>query len=407
MLKKVCLCIIFIFMMLSITSFVEAADQVIVFEDSAMYQKVKSELDRQAISYVSYDNTNKSITMTEVNIDRVTLLNISNNSINSLAGIEKFTKLWHLYATNNNISSISPLKNLTRLDTILLSNNNISDISDFENLTNLTELQINDNRITDVSVLSNLQNLNRVFLSNNLVADISFVDDLSSLSLLVIKDNNVSITLPDLNKNENKTIAFPSIFKYAKIQGSSVYTSDDLTLTNCTISGNNIVLNTSNTGNIVAKIKINSGNAEGTTYTINYTVKGTNTEPTLNKIEITKAPNKTNYTIGEKFDKTGMIVTAIYSDGTQKEITNYTISPNSTLTKNDSKITVSYTEDGITETITYNINVKESSSNNPPPVNQPPKELPKAGIVNSILLGITITSIAGLISYIRYKKYNF
>ena len=48
----------------------------------------------------------------------------------------------------------------------------------------------------------------------------------------------------------------------------------------------------------------------------------------LSQIKITRKPAKTNYTVGEKFDKTGMEITAIYSDGTSKVIDNYTFKSN-------------------------------------------------------------------------------
>lgn len=44
-------------------------------------------------------------------------------------------------------------------------------------------------------------------------------------------------------------------------------------------------------------------------------------------IMIRRYPDKTNYYVGETFDPTGMIVSAIYSDGSYKDITDYTIDP--------------------------------------------------------------------------------
>jgi len=49
-------------------------------------------------------------------------------------------------------------------------------------------------------------------------------------------------------------------------------------------------------------------------------------DPTVESIAITKNPDKMEYAVGEKFDPTGMIVTATYSDGTKKEVTGYTVS---------------------------------------------------------------------------------
>ena len=85
---------------------------------------------------------------------------------------------------------------------------------------------------------------------------------------------------------------------------------------------------------------------------------------TLTNIEITKMPNKTVYEEGEKFDPTGMEVTATYSDNTRAVITNYTYSPTGSLKTTDKKVTISYTEDNITKTAEINITVNGT----PPPV---------------------------------------
>ena len=87
------------------------------------------------------------------------------------------------------------------------------------------------------------------------------------------------------------------------------------------------------------------------------------TKSVLKEIKIENPPLKTEYTEGEKFDKTGMVVVAIYSDGTSKEITSYTISPQEELKKENEYITISYIEDGVTKTTQQKINVKEKTEN--------------------------------------------
>ena len=44
-------------------------------------------------------------------------------------------------------------------------------------------------------------------------------------------------------------------------------------------------------------------------------------EVVLTEIKVTTQPTKTTYEVGEKFDKTGMVVTAVYSDKTEKAVT--------------------------------------------------------------------------------------
>ena len=79
------------------------------------------------------------------------------------------------------------------------------------------------------------------------------------------------------------------------------------------------------------------------------------TKNKVEKVEITKLPNKTQYSVGEKFDATGMVVKATYLDGTEKEITDYKITKTESLKIGDTTITIEY--EGITSNI--DITVKE------------------------------------------------
>ena len=116
------------------------------------------------------------------------------------------------------------------------------------------------------------------------------------------------------------------------------------------------------TGSLTAKDKRVIITYKGKTTTISISVK--KIEKVLERLEITAPPSKTTYKEGEKFDSTGMVVTAIYSDGTREIITNYNCFPVVELTTSNDKITVSYTYQGKTVTQTYAIEVKAKQSNN-------------------------------------------
>ena len=66
---------------------------------------------------------------------------------------------------------------------------------------------------------------------------------------------------------------------------------------------------------------------------------------TVDHIEITTPPTKTVYKGGDKFDPTGMVVTAVYKDGTSEPITNYSIFHGDKLTKGQEYVTIQY-DDG-------------------------------------------------------------
>ena len=65
-------------------------------------------------------------------------------------------------------------------------------------------------------------------------------------------------------------------------------------------------------------------------------------EPTITDIQLMMGAEKEEYVVGETFDKTGIVLTAIYSDGTRKEITDYTIDKTGPLTLSDTEVTITY-----------------------------------------------------------------
>ena len=85
------------------------------------------------------------------------------------------------------------------------------------------------------------------------------------------------------------------------------------------------------------------------------------TEIQLDKIEISKAPDKVVYVEGENFDKTGMEILATYSDLSTKTINNYEVLEGTNLYYGQNKVTISYTENEITKTVDQAITVNRAN----------------------------------------------
>lgn len=174
------------------------------------------------------------------------------------------------------------------------------------------------------------------------------------------------------------------------------------------ISGNTIKANVEGTNNNQTE------NQDTNTQTPSTTV-------TLSSITITKTPTRNTYLEGEKFDKAGMVITATYSDGTKKEITNYTISPSVALKTTDTKVVIYYTENGVTKTVEQKVTVTaKGTSNNTGNTNgtgsgtnnkdkdttiKNDTKLPQTGVT---LLSLTVIGlmVVAIISKVRYGKYK-
>ena len=128
-------------------------------------------------------------------------------------------------------------------------------------------------------------------------------------------------------------------------------------------------------------------------------------EVVLKEIKIKTPPVKTEYMEGEKFDKTGMVIIAIYSDEATKEIISYTISPQVELKKENDCITISYTEDGETKSVIQKIRVNEVKQNQIDNTISS-NALPNTGKLIGIILIIVLVGILIIFNYINIKKYK-
>lgn len=63
----------------------------------------------------------------------------------------------------------------------------------------------------------------------------------------------------------------------------------------------------------------------------------------IEKLEVTQKPNKTTYIAGEKFDPSGMVITATYVNGMTRDVTDYVAFSQEELTAQDTTFTVAFT----------------------------------------------------------------
>ena len=95
-------------------------------------------------------------------------LDLNDNLIKNLSGIEKFSNLVHLKLNNNQITSIKELRQLKQLQNLSLSNNNISDLRELNNIVNVRHVDFSGNKnIEEIpESLNNLANLETLKLWN-------------------------------------------------------------------------------------------------------------------------------------------------------------------------------------------------------------------------------------------------
>lgn len=81
----------------------------------------------------------------------------------------------------------------------------------------------------------------------------------------------------------------------------------------------------------------------------------------LTSIEVTSNPSVMSYEYGDTLQTTGMVVTAHYSDGATSAVSGYQCSPTQLTAVGSQQITVTYSENTVTQTTTFNVTVNRKS----------------------------------------------
>ncbi|PSS08575.1 hypothetical protein M430DRAFT_186971 [Amorphotheca resinae ATCC 22711] len=135
-----------------------------------------------------YDNLIAHIRGLE-SLTQLTNLDLSFNKIKHIKKIDHLVHLTDLYFVQNKIQTIENLDGLTRLRNLELAANRIREIQNLEHLTALEELWLGKNKITHLKGLDTLQNLKILSIQSNRIRTISGLDNLPNLEELYISHN--------------------------------------------------------------------------------------------------------------------------------------------------------------------------------------------------------------------------
>ncbi|EEQ86301.2 hypothetical protein RJZ56_002946 [Blastomyces dermatitidis] len=114
------------------------------------------------------------------------------NRIQKIEGLDGLKVLRNLELAANRIREIENLDDLTALEELWLGKNKITEIKNIDALTNLKIISLPSNRLTTISGLSNLQNLEELYVSHNAITAISGLENNTNLRVLDISSNQIS-----------------------------------------------------------------------------------------------------------------------------------------------------------------------------------------------------------------------
>ena len=115
-------------------------------------------------------------------------LDVSNNLLNNISGLENVINYENLYLGNNSINDVSAIDNIqTGLINLDLSFNDIIRVPNLNNFTDLNNVYFNNNiNLEDISGLNSLRNINILNLQNTKVSDLADIKDMVSLNELLL-----------------------------------------------------------------------------------------------------------------------------------------------------------------------------------------------------------------------------
>ncbi|KKZ65922.1 adenylate cyclase [[Emmonsia] crescens] len=114
------------------------------------------------------------------------------NRIQKIEGLDGLKELRNLELAANRIRDIENLDDLTALEELWLGKNKITEIKNIDALTNLKIISLPSNRLTSISGLSNLPNLEELYVSHNAITAISGLENNTNLRVLDISNNQIS-----------------------------------------------------------------------------------------------------------------------------------------------------------------------------------------------------------------------
>lgn len=119
----------------------------------------------------------------------IRIVDLSNNGLTKLDGIQFLKNLTELNAENNQLVDITNVGHLSELRKLELGSNLISNIGVcLAGLKNLTLLSIENNKLTTLSCFSELENLLELYVGENLIDDLKEIRNLSNLKKLLVMD---------------------------------------------------------------------------------------------------------------------------------------------------------------------------------------------------------------------------
>lgn len=311
------------------------------FPDSNLYNAIKNgsaflSTSREILDgmIVRYDDETNEIIMLKNKVEQIRNLTLNNKNITDISGIENFINIEDIsLGRNQNLENIEQLKYFNKLKNVYIYQTKVDDIGELLNKESINTISLDrsDNEIIRT-------NKNIIELPKFIYQSLTMQENVNADAYIFYEvEYSDEINSYWCTNQENK---------------SNIEVNLDTEKQIATIELDKEVTEEKEVGIRKIEITIRGGKTDKSCYEVCYEV-----EAELQNLEITKEPTKLNYAQGQNFEEAGMIITAIYNDGSSKEITDYVVEDGENLTGERNYVTITYTDNEITKTVKQQIKV--------------------------------------------------
>ncbi len=120
-------------------------------------------------------------------------LHLEHNAVTDqyIPALGTLTNLESLNLSYNSITSLAPLSGCIKLNSLVADNNKLTNLTGVSDLSLLTHLSVDYNKLTDVSILSKCTALTNLSIANNSITDISALSTLTNMEIFDFSSNQV------------------------------------------------------------------------------------------------------------------------------------------------------------------------------------------------------------------------
>uniref|UniRef100_A0A0K0F6B8 Protein phosphatase 1 regulatory subunit 7 n=1 Tax=Strongyloides venezuelensis TaxID=75913 RepID=A0A0K0F6B8_STRVS len=144
-----------------------------------------------SLKYLSL-RQNLLVEIPELDIPNLETLDLYDNQITAIKGLDKLTKLRVLDLSQNRIIKIEGLQNLVNLEELFLTYNKIKQIEGLENNIKLTQLELGCNRISKIENISHLTCMKKLHLGKNKIKVMEGFETMTQLEILGLAANRIT-----------------------------------------------------------------------------------------------------------------------------------------------------------------------------------------------------------------------